>query len=275
MMKTIVPALALCLMLNGCAMFGADKPEPAPAAQVKPEPTPPPPPPPPPPPLTHTVVKGDTVAGIAKKYGVPANQLMTANNVPNAKAIKAGMVLTIPGKTAAEPTPKPLGEKAPAKEAPDPKEIKEKEPKAAKGSKSDPYGVEAATAPDKGKKKPAKADDDATYEKIKVEFHDYAKKWLEKSAALAQNNKDRKEVKMEDGRYVASYSVILLNTMATEVKRVDYDHTPYVGHITYQVEVHRAFGATPQAASAAKDEEVKQESMREIFSYSGQKRSWR
>jgi hypothetical protein len=118
-------------------------------------------------------------------------------------------------------------------------------------------------------------DDDATYEKIKIEFNDYAKKWLEKSAALAQNNKDRKEVKMEDGRYVASYSVILLNTMATEVKRVEYDHTPYVGHITYQVEIHRAFGPTPQAASAAKDEEVKQESMREIFSYSGQKRSWR
>jgi len=274
MMKMIVPALALCLTLSGCGMFGADKPEPAPVAQVKPDPTPPPPPPPPPP-LTHKVVKGDTVAGIAKKYGVPASQLMSANNMQNAKAIKAGMVLTIPGKTASEPTPKPLADKAPAKEAPEPKEIKEKEPKATKGSKSDPFGVEAATAPEKGKKKPVKVDDDATYEKIKIEFNDYAKKWLEKSAALAQNNKDRKEVKMEDGRYVASYSVILLNTMATEVKRVEYDHTPYVGHITYQVEIHRAFGPTPQAASAAKDEEVKQESMREIFSYSGQKRSWR
>lgn len=271
MIKTLVPALALCLALSGCGMFGADKPEPAPVAQVKPEPTPPPPPPPPPP-LTYKVVKGDTVAGIAKKQGVPASQLMSANNMPNAKALKAGMVLTIPGRNAPEPKPQPLTANAPAKE---PAEPKVKEPKAAKGSKSDPYGVEAATAPEKGKKKAVKMDDDATYEKIKIEFHDYAKKWLEKSAALAQSNKDRKDVKMEDGRYVASYSVIMVNTMATEVKRVEYDHTPYVGHITYQIEVHRTFGPTAQAASTSKDEEVKQESMREIFSYSGQKRSWR
>ena len=32
---------------------------------------------------------------------------------------------------------------------------------------------------------------------------------------------------------------------------------------------------SPQAAAAAKEDEVKQESMREIFSYSGQKRAWR
>lgn len=271
MVKPLVPALVLCLALTGCGMFGAEKPAPAPqpVAQVKPEPTPPPPPPPPP--LTHSVKKGDTVTNLSKKYAVPATQLMAANNLPNAKALKIGMTLTIPGKTAEPAKPKPLAEKQVAeKPAPEPKAEKP-----AKGKASDPYGIESATAPEKGKKKPVKVDDDATYEKIKVEFNDYAKKWLEKSAALSQHTKDRREVKMEDGRYVASYSVILLNTMQTEVKRVEYEHTPYVGHITYQLEVHRTYGPTAQAALSARDEEVKQESMREIFSYSGQKRSWR
>ncbi|WP_243358242.1 LysM peptidoglycan-binding domain-containing protein [Fundidesulfovibrio terrae] len=267
MVKPIIAALTLSLTLTGCGLLGGDKPEPAPVAQVNPEPAPPPPPPPPPP-LTHTVKKGESVAVIAKKFGVPAGELMAANKLANAKAIKAGMVLTIPGKTAEPATPKPVSGKEPAQE---------NEPKAAKGSKGDPYGVEAATAPTKGKgKKGGKfVDDDATYEKVKTDFHEYARKWLEKSTALAQNTKDRKEVKMEDGRYVASYSVILPDTMQTEVKRVQYDDTPYVGHITYQVEVHRTYGPTPQAATAATNEEVKQESMREIFSYSGQKRAWR
>ncbi|GFK93629.1 hypothetical protein NNJEOMEG_01463 [Fundidesulfovibrio magnetotacticus] len=267
MVKTLIPALALCLALTGCGLLGDSKPEPAPVAEVKPQPDPPPPPPPPPP-LTHKVGKGESVASLAKKYGVSAKELMETNKLANAKALKAGMTLTIPGKTAEPAKPKPVAEKP----APPEKEVKE--PKG-KGSKSDPYGVESALAPEKGKKKPSKVDDDATYEKIKVEFHEYARKWLEKSAALSQSNKDRKDVKMEDGRYVASYSIILVNTMQTEVKRVEYDHTPYVGHITYQIEVHRSFGATPQAAAGAKEDEVKQESMREIFSYSGQKRAWR
>jgi len=267
MAKTLIPALLICLTLSGCGLLGDSKPEPAPVAEVKPQPAPPPPPPPPPP-LTHKVAKGESVAVLAKKYGVPAKQLLEANKLADAKALKAGMVLTIPGKTAEPAKPKPVAEK-PVRE----KEVKE--PKG-KGSKSDPYGVESALAPEKGKKKTVKVDDEATFEKIKVEFHDYARKWLEKSAAaLAQSNKDRKDVKLEDGRYVASYSMILLDTMQTEVKRVEYDHTPYVGHITYQIEVYRAYGPTPQAAAAAKSDEVKQESMREIFSYSGQKRSWR
>ena len=266
MAKTLFPILILCLTLSGCGLLGDKEPAPAPVAEVKPQPAPPPPPPPPPP-LTHKVKKGESVASLAKKYGVPAKQLLEANKLADAKALKAGMTVTIPGKTADPVKPKPVAEKtAPEKEV--------KEPKG-KGSKSDPYGVESALAPEKGKKKPVKVDDEATYEKIKIEFHEYARKWLEKSANLAQSNKSRKDVKMEDGRYVASYSIILLDTMQTEVKRVEYDHTPYVGHITYLIEVHRSFGPTPQAAAAAKEDEVKQESMREIFSYSGQKRAWR
>uniref|UniRef100_A0A7C4AG60 LysM peptidoglycan-binding domain-containing protein n=1 Tax=Fundidesulfovibrio putealis TaxID=270496 RepID=A0A7C4AG60_9BACT len=268
MMKTLVTAIALSLALTGCGLLG-DKPQPAPVVEVKPEPAPPPPPPPPPP-LTHTVKKGETLTALGKKYGVSAAQILAANSLKDAKAVKAGMVLTIPGKTA-----QPLAEKTPAKPEKEVKETKDpKEPKA-KGSKSDPYGIESATAPDKGKKKPGKVDDDATFEKVKADFHEYARKWLEKSAGLAQFNKDKKEVKQVDGRWVATYSVILMNTMQTEVKRVEYDHTPYVAHITYQLEVHNTYGTSAAAALASKDEEVKQESMREIFSYSGQKKAWR
>ncbi|WP_243311854.1 LysM peptidoglycan-binding domain-containing protein [Fundidesulfovibrio agrisoli] len=270
MNKIIVPALAFCLALSGCSMFG-EKPQPAPVVEVKPEPAPPPPPPPPPPPLTHTVKKGDTVAAIAKKYGVPASIVLAGNNLKSAKEVKAGMVLTIPGKTASPAAPTPLS----AAKEPTVKEPAEPKVGKGKGSKSDPYGIESATAPEKGKKKSGKVDDEATFEKIKAEFHDYATKWLQKSTALSQSNKDRKEVKQEDGRYVASYGVILINTMQTEVKRVDYDDTPYVGHITYQLEMHRTYGNTAQAALASTQEEVKQESMREIFSYSGKKRAWR
>ena len=277
MTKIAVPALALCLLLTGCGWFGS-KPAPAPASQPQPvAPPPPPAPEPAPAPLTHTVKKGESLGIIAKKYSVPAKKLMEANKIANAKYLKAGTVLTIPGKTVAGQV-KPVAEKAPAKAAPE-KEPVEKEVKGKKGkaSKADPYGVEAATAPEKGKKKAGKVDDDATYEKIKAEFHEYAKKWLDRSNSLSEYKWDKREVKMEDGRYVATYSVILPETMQTEVKRVEYGDTPYVGHIMYEVEVHRAYGATKQEAIAsAKDkDEVKRENMREIFSYSGQKRAWR
>jgi len=266
MRKTLVTALILCLGLTGCGYFG-EKPAPAPVVEVKPEPAPPPPPPPPPAPLTHTVRKGDTVASIAKKYGVSAHQVLAANNLPNAKALRAGRVITIPGKTAPDVTKaKP---EVPAKE----KVVAEKR---VKGSKKDPYGIDAALAQEKVKKgAKIKVDDEATYEKVKVEFHDYAKKWLQKSIALAQSNKSRKDVAQENGRYVASYNEILLDTVETEVKRVEYPDTPYVGHITYRVRVHRTFGPTAQAAQASQDEEVKEENMREIFSFNGQKRVWR
>ncbi len=265
MRKTLVPVLIVCLGLTGCGYFG-EKPAPAPVVEIKPEPAPPPPPPPP---LTHMVRKGDTVAAIAKKYGVSAAQLLAANNLPNAKALKLGKEITIPGKTAPDVT-KAKPEK-PAKEA------KEAPEKAVKGSsKHDPFGIEAALKPEKAKKgAKIKVDDDATYEKVKIEFNDYAKKWLQKSMALSQSSKNRKDVAQENGKFVASYGEILMDTVATEVKRVDYPDTPYVAHITYQVRMHRTFGPTAQAAQASNDEEVKEESMREIFSFNGQKRVWR
>lgn len=268
-MRLAMTALAMMVLVSGCSFLG-DKTEPAPPPPVQAAEPAPPPPPPPPPPLTHTVKKGETIAGMAKHYHISAKDLLAANNLKNAKAVRPGMVLTIPGKTAPDVT-KPTGKI-------DKDALSSKAEKAGKGSKKDPFGIDAAMAPDKkGKhKKGGKfVDDDATYERVKTEFNDYARKWLEKSQRMSEYNKSKKEVKQEEGRYVASYTEILLDTIGTEVKRVDYEGTPYVGHITYRMRVHKTFGPTPQAAQASNDELVQEEFMREIFSYSGQKRAWR
>ena len=115
MTKRVVPAIALCLMVTGCGWF-ASKPEPAPAPQPVAAPAPAPQPEPAPVPLTHTVKKGESLGLIAKKYSVPAKKLMEDNKIANAKYLKAGTELTIPGKTVAGQV-KPVAEKAPAKAA--------------------------------------------------------------------------------------------------------------------------------------------------------------
>lgn len=44
----------------------------------------------------HVVQKGDTLATIAKRYGVPVADLAKANNLANPNDIKVGQKLTIP-----------------------------------------------------------------------------------------------------------------------------------------------------------------------------------
>ena len=245
MVKPLAATLALSLALAGCGMFQKTPPPPPPPAQVAPEPAPTPPPPPPAE-IHHTVKKGETLARLAKKYGVTTRQILHANHLKSAKSIKPGMKLLIPNKEAVAP-------KASAKSA--------------------KAGAEPAVM---GKKQHGKmVYDEAAYERVKAGFNDYAKNWLEKEASLSQTTKAHKEVKQENGRYVATYSVIRPDTMQTEVKRVDYPDTPLVGHITYQMDVHKCYGATAAAARSSTNEEVSQESMREIFSFNGQKGTWR
>lgn len=49
------------------------------------------------PPRTVTVTAGDTLSGIAARYGVSASALQSANNISNPNAIRVGQILTIPG----------------------------------------------------------------------------------------------------------------------------------------------------------------------------------
>lgn len=48
--------------------------------------------------VTYTVKPGDTLSGIAAKYGVSYMDIARANNIPNPDLIYPGQVFTIPGK---------------------------------------------------------------------------------------------------------------------------------------------------------------------------------
>ncbi|MBX3014426.1 MAG: LysM peptidoglycan-binding domain-containing protein [Caldilineaceae bacterium] len=47
--------------------------------------------------VTHVVQPGETLTGIAQKYGVDATALASANNIANRNQLRAGQQLTIPG----------------------------------------------------------------------------------------------------------------------------------------------------------------------------------
>ncbi len=48
---------------------------------------------------THRVVRGDTVSGLAKRYGTTIDAIVAANNLRSASLIRIGETLTIPGTT--------------------------------------------------------------------------------------------------------------------------------------------------------------------------------
>jgi murein DD-endopeptidase MepM/ murein hydrolase activator NlpD len=48
----------------------------------------------------HVVKKGETVAAIARGYGLTEKQILEANHIPNARLIKVGQTLAIPGREA-------------------------------------------------------------------------------------------------------------------------------------------------------------------------------
>ncbi len=109
---------------------------------------------------------------------------------------------------------------------------------------------------------------------IREEFLQYGKKWLDVCEQLAVGTKNNKKVRKNGETWEASYRIILKDTLGAEVKRVHYDHTPYVGHLTYGVLAYVSTGPTKEAALNGTYEE-KEEHMREIFSYDGKKKAWR
>lgn len=56
--------------------------------------------------ITYTVVAGDTLSGLAKRFGVPLRELLEANALEEDVVLRVGQVLTIP---TAEATPAPVG----------------------------------------------------------------------------------------------------------------------------------------------------------------------
>jgi len=57
--------------------------------------------------IIYTVVKGDTLSGIASKYGTTYQKLAEYNNIPNPNLIKVGQKIKIPKGNTPTPTPKP------------------------------------------------------------------------------------------------------------------------------------------------------------------------
>ncbi|HCR13268.1 LysM domain-containing protein [Solidesulfovibrio sp.] len=306
--KTLVALVFLLLAAPGSAWAGlnvyrADGP--APTLQIE-EPKP----------LEYKVQKGDSVAAIAKKFSITSKDLMAANGLADAKKLKAGQTLKIPGKTAPAPVAKaaapaaaPVAAAAPAAKAvpskPEPMPMEAKADASAKkaskrGEVLDP-GVDES-APIKGKKgkkgkfEPAPApaptievDDKmrASFGKtgvitnssnvpqnIRDEFLAYARKWVDELDRLGVGTATHKKIRQVGDHWEATYRVIIRESLGAEVKKVDYDHTPYVGHITYMQRVYTCEAPTKQAALAGPFTS-KDEAIREIFSYSGQKKAWR
>ncbi len=263
-------------------------------------------------PLEYKVQKGDTVAVIAKKFSVDAKTLLAANGLADAKKLKAGQTLKIPGQSApaAQPakagtapvaaaapaaikpldaSPAPVAEKADAaarkagkKEALDPGVVEEKPVKGKKGrkGKEEPPALPAPTiaVDDKmragfGKTGIVSNSTDVP-QPIREEFMRYASKWVDELDRLGVGTVTNKKIKLVSGQWEASYRVIIRESLGSEVKRVEYDHTPYVGHITYVQRVYTCTAPTKEAALRGPFTE-KDESIREIFSYSAKTKSWR
>ncbi|MHC1790780.1 LysM peptidoglycan-binding domain-containing protein [Solidesulfovibrio sp.] len=257
-------------------------------------------------PLTYKVEKGDTVAVIAKKFGVDGKALLAANNLADARKLKAGQTLTIPGKTAAPaqavasksdakvpapvaaaPTPaavKPdaAARKAGSKEAVDPGVVEDKPVKGKKGKKEkdDPVAVPAPSVDISDKQRASFGKTGVignttdVPQPIRDEFWRYAQKWVDELDRLGVGTAHNKKVRQSGSQWEATYRVIIRDSLGAEVKRVEYDHTPYVGHITYTQRVYTSLGPTKEAALRGPWTE-KDEAIREIFSYSGKNKAWR
>lgn len=278
-------------------------------------------------PLEYSVKKGDSVAIIAKKFSITSKELMAANGLTDARKLKAGKVLKIPGKTSPIPDAKggavkaqPLaaaqpaaatGAKGKGKAASDSKAAGESmadvradasaRRAAKRGEVLDP-GVDESTPVrgkkgKKGKYAPAplapapkiEVDDKmrASFGKtgvitngtdvpqfIRDEFLTYAKNWVQELDRIGVGTYTNKKIHLVNGQWEATYRVIIPESIGAEVKRVQYEHTPYVGHITYMQRTYTSVGPTKQAALAG-PYTSKDEAVREIFSYSAQKKAWR
>jgi len=65
---------------------------------------------------SHVVAKGETLSGIAVRYGVTVAALKTANQIADEKKLIVGHVLAVPGGKAPVKTPAKAAAKTPAKE---------------------------------------------------------------------------------------------------------------------------------------------------------------
>lgn len=100
------------IRLSADAAAPAPAPAPAPTPEAAPAPAPAAPAAPAVP-TSYTVVRGDSLSGIASRFGTTTRNLMSLNGITNANRIRVGQVLTIVG-SAAAPAPSTPAPSAPA-----------------------------------------------------------------------------------------------------------------------------------------------------------------
>ena len=115
--RSMILGVSMAVLLGGCIPFFGDdendgvSPTPTPTITIiRPSPTAVAEPTAPPVEETiHIVESGDTVSGIASKYGVTQEAIIKANNLEDANRLSLGQKLIIPPPPAQEPTPTPAG----------------------------------------------------------------------------------------------------------------------------------------------------------------------
>ena len=101
------------IRLSADAAAPAPAPAPAPTPEAAPAPAPAAPAAPAVP-TSYTVVRGDSLSGIASRFGTTTRNLMSLNGITNANRIRVGQVLTIVGTAAAPAAPSTPAPSAPA-----------------------------------------------------------------------------------------------------------------------------------------------------------------
>lgn len=249
------------------------------------------------------VIPGKTAPAAAQAVAAPAAQAGAQAAKAPADAGKPAQGATVaPAAPAAKAEPAKPAEKAePAKPAEKPmtaaeikaeeKKAKEEAKKAQARLKADKPGAEdpgvvksapgapavelALTGPRHGAAKTGVISNDTDVpEAIRKEFLEYAKKWMDMSEDLAVGTEKNKKIRQAGGKWECSYRKVQKDTLGAEVKRVYYDHTPYVGHLTYRVITYTCEAPTKEGAIKGPFA-AKEEAIREIFSYSGKNKAWR
>jgi murein DD-endopeptidase MepM/ murein hydrolase activator NlpD len=72
---------------------------------------------------THTVISGDTLYSISRRYGTNPETIIALNNLGGQSQIKAGQVLKLPTAAGASPAPAPVAAAVPPKPAPAPVQL--------------------------------------------------------------------------------------------------------------------------------------------------------
>lgn len=214
----------------------------------------------------HVLAKGESLVSLAKKNRVKVDDILKASGLKSAKQVKVGTRVKIPTQEALALAANPINYP--------PVIASSKELGIDTSSKPVIITPGEPSVPAPSSKEPIIKNADQVPDAIRQEFHAYAKRWIDTSEKLGVGTETTKQVEKEGGKFIAYYQRIRKETVQSEVRKRDYDDTPYVGHVTYEVDTFRSIGDTEKQALAG-PYTPKVEYMREIFSYDRKKKAWR